>query len=98
MRLLSASRIDSSSSMTNTLASTWFMMLSHARRNRKLKDSSARRVCRGPEPSAVRLDDSTTYSQAHAHAVGFSRKERIEHTIDVRRVKPFSGITHSYKH
>src|ERR1041385_4133694 len=65
---------------------------------RKLKGSSARSVCCSPEPSSMRLNDGATYRQTHAHTVWLSRKECIEHAIEVCFVEPISGIAHTHEH
>src|SRR6185369_8337460 len=91
MRLFSASRIDSSSSITNTISAALFVMI---RRQGELEDRSLRRVRCGPKATAMRLDDGPAYGQTHAHAFRLGRVERIEHALEVRCIKSLAGIAH----
>ena len=45
-----------------------------------------------PQPAFVRLDDRAANRQAHPHAVGFGREERVEYPIDVLRADSCPGV------
>src|SRR4030095_5581409 len=42
----------------------------------------------------MRLYDSATYRQSHAHTVWFGRKESIKDTLEILGIEPLAGIAH----
>jgi hypothetical protein len=62
------------------------------------KDSTPRRVGRGPYPSTVRLDDRTADRQPHTHAVGLGRVECLEQAAEALRRQSPPGISHPDKY
>src|SRR5262249_12099848 len=64
----------------------------------KLKYRTAFGAGRGPEPAVVPLDDRSANRQAHAHAVGLGREQRIENAIDDVRVDSLSSVRNGNQH
>ena len=55
-------------------------------------------AARSPQASAIAFDDRTAYGQAHAHAIGLCRKERVKNAIEVLRIDPRSRVPHRYQY
>src|SRR5262245_11845831 len=91
-RLLSASRSDSSSSMTKTTdcaSAFWFIACLRAPdREHQLKYHSMGMGAQRRKGAAMRLDDRTADREAQAHAIGLGRVERLENAVHVLRVHP----------
>src|SRR5262249_49321396 len=71
-----------------------FALLGNVGWQHELKSRAAFGAGRGPEAAVVALDDRSANRQAHAHAVGLGREQRIENTIDDLRVDSLSSVRH----
>src|ERR1017187_3007326 len=78
-RLLTASRMDASSSTTKTAALESSPAILGASWHRELKNRAARRTRHSPQSSSVRFDNRAANRQPHADALSLSCKKRIEH-------------------
>src|SRR6516165_2831673 len=64
-------------------------------RNRKLKQGSMWLARRGPEPSAMSLNDRAADRQAHTHPLRLGRVEGFKEAWEALRHQPWTGIPHS---
>ena len=55
-------------------------------------------IARGPNPAAMRLDNRPADRQAHSHAAGLCRVERLEQPVQIACRKPGAQVAHRYQH
>src|SRR5579864_2319693 len=74
----SDSRTSTSSSMTQTVRSIVILVV---RRNIEAKNRAAAGIGFQPQTPSVSLDDTATYAQSHAHAIGLIRYKWLEQSV-----------------
>ena len=67
-------------------------------RKNNVENRPVRFGARSPKASAIAFDDRTAYGQAHAHAIGLCRKERVKNVIEIFRIDPRSRVPHRYQY
>src|SRR5208337_1833839 len=97
-RLSNASRIDASSSTTKTTASGSGIAPLFIIRESEREGGSGTVVRRGPQPSAVALDDGAADREPHSHASGFGGVERVEESFCALRVEAAARVLHCDAH
>src|SRR6266446_6359715 len=97
MSLFSASRMDASSSITNTTLRESFIgkvcVWQSEFKNRSLGSSGP-----GRQTTAMGFDNRTADGQSHSNPPRFGGKERLEDAVGILRIKSFPGILNLDQH
>ena len=62
----------------------------------KLKYGATRLVLLYPQAAAMGVDDGSADRQPYAHPIGFRGVKWLEHTLELVRDNPRSGVVHRY--
>jgi hypothetical protein len=73
-------------------ASLVCVAFSRVRSDDESKNTSVWEIWRGPQPTAVCIDDRTAYRQSQAHAFALRREQGIEDAVDVRWIESCAGV------